>query len=151
MTWPVSSVLLAIVLLATAGCTRQAPQAGIDPSDLRQVTRGEAVYREHCAVCHGADREGQPDWRRRLPSGRLPAPPHDESGHTWHHPNADLFAMTKHGMVPPLAPEGYASDMPAYAEVLSDDDIRAVLAWIQSTWSPEIHTVRRRMLEQAGR
>lgn len=59
--------------------------------------------------------------------------------------------MTKHGMVPPLAPEGYESDMPAYAGVLSDDEIRAVLAWIQSTWPAEIHTMRRRMLEQAGR
>ncbi|MCL4757851.1 MAG: c-type cytochrome [Rhodocyclaceae bacterium] len=151
MPLPPLCILPGLLLLAVTGCSPQTPQSGIDPTDLRQVARGEVVYREHCAACHGADREGQPDWRRRLPNGRLPAPPHDESGHTWHHPDADLFAMTKHGMVPPLAPEGYESDMPAYAGVLSDDEIRAVLAWIQSTWPAEIHTMRRRMLEQAGR
>lgn len=136
---------------ALAGCAGGAPEAGIDPSDAGLVARGETVYRQHCAACHGVDLKGQPEWRRRLPNGRLPAPPHDESGHTWHHANAELFAMTRNGMVPPLAPAGYESDMPAYADVLSDDDIRAVLAYIQSTWPPEIMSMRRKMLEQRSR
>ncbi|HRQ48017.1 MAG TPA: cytochrome c [Rhodocyclaceae bacterium] len=143
--------LLLGAALALAGCAGDVPEAGIDPSDAGLVARGEAVYRQHCAACHGVDLEGQPEWRRRLPNGRLPAPPHDESGHTWHHTNAELFAMTRNGMVPPLAPPGYESDMPAYAEVLADHDIRAVLAYIQSTWPPEIMSVRRTMLEQRSR
>jgi S-disulfanyl-L-cysteine oxidoreductase SoxD len=143
--------LLLGAAFALAGCAGDAPEAGIDPSDAGLVARGEAVYREHCAACHGVDLEGQPEWRRRLPNGRLPAPPHDESGHTWHHANTELFAMTRSGMVPPLAPPGYESDMPAYADVLSDHDIRAVLAYIQSTWPPEIISARRKMLEQRSR
>ena len=119
----------ATVLLAA--CGGPAPEAGIDPSDAAQVARGEAVYHQYCAVCHGAELQGQPDWRRRLPNGRLPAPPHDEDGHTWHHTNEELFAMTRNGMVPPLAPAGYESDMPAYAGILSDEDIRAVLAFFK--------------------
>src|SRR5262245_54008972 len=63
----------------------------IDPGDAAQAARGEAVYAAQCARCHGANLEGQPNWRVPLPNGRLPAPPHDASGHTWHHPNADLF------------------------------------------------------------
>lgn len=145
------AMLATIMMTGLGACAAPAPEAGIDPSDRVQVARGEAVYRAHCAACHGADREGQPDWRRRLPNGRLPAPPHDESGHTWHHTNAELFAMTRNGMVPPLAPEGYQSDMPAYAGILTDEDIRAVLAYIQSTWSEEILALRGRMLEQARR
>ena len=60
----------------------------------------------------------------------MPAPPHDDSGHTWHHPDEVLFGITKHGVVPPYAPPGYESDMPAFAGKLSDDEIRAVLAYI---------------------
>ena len=63
----------------------------------------------------------------------MPAPPHDESGHTWHHTDAVLFGITKYGLVN-YAPPGYQSDMPAYAGKLSDDEIRAVLSFIQSHW-----------------
>ncbi len=111
--------------------------------DLRDRTRiaaGEPIYRTHCAGCHGANLEGQPDWTTPRANGRLPAPPHDDSGHTWHHPSTQLFAITKHGMVPPNAPPNYASDMPAFAGVLSDEQIWAVLAYIQSRWSPEVRT-----------
>ena len=140
-----------MTVLALAACTRTPPEAGIDPDDARQVAAGEALYRQHCAACHGARLEGQPAWQRRLPNGRLPAPPHDASGHTWHHPNGALFAITRDGMVPPLAPEGYESDMPAFAGVLTDGEIRAALAFIQSTWPPEIVAMRERMLEQMRR
>ena len=94
---------------------------------------GRALYEQHCARCHGADLEGQPNWRERLPSGRLPAPPHDESGHTWHHPDPLLFAMTKEGTAA-LAPPGYESDMPGFGDNLSDDEILGVLDYIKSTW-----------------
>jgi mono/diheme cytochrome c family protein len=76
--------------------------------------------------------EGQPNWRERLPSGRLPAPPHDASGHTWHHPDAVLFTITRDGLGA-IVP-GYESDMPAFGGVLSDAEIRAVLAFIKSRW-----------------
>lgn len=68
----------------------------------------------------------------------MPAPPHDDAGHTWHHPERALFGITKYGMVPPYAPPGYQSDMPAFQAVLSDEDIRAVLAYIKSHWSPKV-------------
>jgi mono/diheme cytochrome c family protein len=58
------------------------------------VARGKVVYKEHCASCHGANLEGQPNWRHRLPNGRMPAPPHDPTGHTWHHSDKQLFEMT---------------------------------------------------------
>ncbi|MEM9762953.1 MAG: cytochrome c, partial [Pseudomonadota bacterium] len=85
-----------------------------------------------CASCHGADLEGQPDWKRRLDSGRMPAPPHDETGHTWHHADRQLFTITKLGLGA-VVPD-YESDMPAFEGVLTDREIRAVLAFIKSTW-----------------
>ena len=63
----------------------------------------------------------------------MPAPPHDASGHSWHHSDAALFRLTKQG-VAAVVGNGYQSDMPAFAEVLSDDEIRAVLDYIKSTW-----------------
>lgn len=132
--------------LLIAACGDDAPR--IDAADAKQVAAGKSVYARHCASCHGVNLEGQPDWRRRKPNGRLPAPPHDASGHTWHHPDALLFEITKHGLVPPRAPPGYASDMPAFAGVLSDDEIRAVLAYIQSRWPPQVTEARAEMLRQ---
>lgn len=109
----------------------------IDPADAAAVARGETVYVQHCAACHGADLEGQPDWRRRRPDGRLPAPPHDETGHTWHHPDWQLYEMTKYGMESQV--DGpYESDMPAFEGILSDAEIIAVLAYIKSRWPEKI-------------
>lgn len=110
-----------------------------DPEDTLQVASGKSVYDRHCSTCHGAKLEGQSGWQEKLPGGRMPAPPHDASGHTWHHPDAMLFGMTKHGLVPGrYAPPGYQSDMPAFAGILSDDEIWAVLAYIKSAWPEKI-------------
>ena len=110
-----------------------------NPDDAPQVARGKPLYQKHCASCHGARLEGQANWKKTLPDGRMPAPPHDASGHTWHHPDAVLFGITKHGLVPgKYAPPSYKSDMPAYAGMLTDEEIWAVLAYIKSSWPPEI-------------
>jgi mono/diheme cytochrome c family protein len=116
------------------------------PRDAAAVARGRLVYQQYCASCHGANLEGQPNWRARLPNGRLPAPPHDASGHTWHHPDDVLFGIVKNGLVPPYAPPGYASDMPAFGATLSGNDIRAVLSYIESRWSPEVVKMRNGMI-----
>ena len=110
-----------------------------DPDDARQVARGKPLYEKYCASCHGLRLEGQANWQKKLPDGRMPAPPHNASGHTWHHPDAVLFGITKHGLVPgKYAPPGYRSDMPGFGATLSDEDIWAVLAYIKSSWPPEI-------------
>jgi hypothetical protein len=78
--------------------------------------------------------EGQPNWRERGPDGRLPAPPHDASGHTWHHPDELLFRITKHGVAKAANLKDYVSAMPAYDGVLSDAEIVAALSWIKAQW-----------------
>jgi len=116
-------------------------RSGLAVPDLaapERIAAGRAVYDAHCAACHGARLEGQPDWKQRLPNGRLPAPPHDDGGHTWHHPYEVLFAITRDGLVPPYAPQGYRSDMPAFGSRLSDDEIWNTLAYIRRRWSDKI-------------
>jgi mono/diheme cytochrome c family protein len=124
------------------------PALQADPDNPAQVAQGQMVYATHCARCHGANLEGEPNWQTRKPSGRLPAPPHDASGHTWHHPDAQLFGMVKKGIVP-YAPAGYESDMPAFGTTLSDADISAVLAYIKSTWPAEIRDRQRDISERS--
>lgn len=106
-----------------------------EPAD--GVARGEALYAEHCAACHGAELEGQPDWRSPLPDGTLPAPPHDDDGHTWHHGDGLLTLYIREGgavAMEAMGVPGFRSGMPAFAGVLSDEDIAAVLAFIKSRW-----------------
>jgi mono/diheme cytochrome c family protein len=137
------ALLGAVLLLAVAGFVgyqyfRTAmPRAGLAPGDAEVVALGEALYAKHCASCHGSSLQGQPNWQQRLANGRLPPPPHDASGHTWHHPDEQLFTLTKFGPAA-LVGGGYESDMQAYEGVLSDDEIRAVLSYIKSTWPPEL-------------
>ena len=103
-----------------------------EPVTTEEIAVGRQLYAETCASCHGANLEGQADWKRRLDNGRMPAPPHDETGHTWHHSDQDLFTITKNG-VEAVVP-GYESDMPAFEGTLDDAQIRAVLSYIKSTW-----------------
>lgn len=124
-----------------AGCAERSPDLAL----------GEKIYAEHCASCHGAKLEGQPNWRAKLPHGRMPAPPHDDSGHTWHHTDEVLFGITKHGLTPPYAPPGYESDMPGFAGKLSDSEIRAVLAYIAAHWSEEVRKARAEMIANTRR
>ena len=98
---------------------------------------GEQIYDLHCAACHGAELEGQPDWQVRLETGRLPAPPHDATGHTWHHPDALLIDITTRGTAA-IVGRGYESDMMGFGDVLSEAEIIAVLSYIKSTWPAEV-------------
>ena len=114
-----------------------------EPVSAEHLALGRGVYQAQCAACHGADLEGQANWRKRGPDGLLPAPPHDETGHTWHHPDGQLFDITKHGTAA-LVGGGYQTTMIGFGDVLSDTEIRAVLAYIKSRW-PE--NIRRRQAE----
>ena len=107
-----------------------------------RIGEGRVFYAETCAACHGAQLQGQPDWQRPGPDGRLPAPPHDASGHTWHHDDALLFRITREGSAAVIG-NGYESNMPGFAGVLTDDQIRAVLAYIRSTWPAQERAYQR--------
>lgn len=144
-----NSAAVAAAALVLAGCDAGSTP-GDDPranqGDPAKVALGAKLYAQNCVACHGVKLEGQPDWRTRFPNGRLPAPPHDDSGHTWHHPDDVLFGITKRGLVPPYAPRDYPSDMPAFGAKLTDEEIWAVLAYIKTHWTNEVLTVRAEML-----
>jgi mono/diheme cytochrome c family protein len=109
-----------------------------------RIALGRAVYAATCASCHGETLEGQPNWRSPRADGRLPAPPHDETGHTWHHSDAQLLAIIRRGSAAVVG-GGYQSDMPGFADILSDEESQAVLDFIKSTWPQREADYQRRI------
>lgn len=137
---PGAMLMAALWALSASAPAQQDKASGLvtlDYLDPLTVQAGSAIYRDECAACHERNREGQPNWRRRDAAGYLPAPPHDETGHTWHHGDQELLDMVKYG---PQAVAGadYQTRMPAYRGILSDPEILAVLSFIKSSWPERI-------------
>ncbi len=109
-----------------------------DPQNLEVVALGKSIYNETCASCHGVNLEGQPNWKRPNSQGMLPAPPHDNTGHTWHHTDELLFGITKYGLAEFSGLKNHKTGMPIYKDILSDAEIIAVLSYIKSTWPTDI-------------
>jgi mono/diheme cytochrome c family protein len=101
------------------------PVPNLDASSVRQ---GQKLYTQYCAICHGANLEGAPDWKIALPDGSYPAPPHDSSGHTFHHPDTLLVRIIADGSYPPEL----STTMPAYGEILTTEEVLSILDFIKS-------------------
>lgn len=131
----VPGVALAAVGVAFVSLGRAQDGTATQPVSV-DIAAGAQLYADNCASCHGANLEGQGDWRSPGADGRLPAPPHDETGHTWHHSDAVLFNYTALGGRAALAEQGmdFDSGMPGFAALLSEQDIWNTLAYIKSTW-----------------
>lgn len=104
---------------------------------------GECLYQVNCASFHGVDLEGQPDWHSRLPNIRLPAPPHDASGHTRHHPGQVLIDIATRGAAA-IVGSGYESYMPGFEGVLPDKEILPIVKFVTSTWPEQVRATQHR-------
>jgi mono/diheme cytochrome c family protein len=141
--WRQHSVLIFILLLASFAffifkSSAISDNSLLRPQDAKLIAMGKEIYLSQCASCHGENLEGQPNWRQRNEDGLLPAPPHDASGHTWHHSDQLLFEITKFGLAKISGLDDLKSDMPIYEDVLKDREIIAVLSYIKSTWPADI-------------
>ncbi len=135
------AIVAGTALFWTGKETLTAHAAGTNDVD---IVAGERIYVEYCASCHGANLEGEENWRSPGADGRLPAPPHDETGHTWHHADSLLFDYTKLGGKALMATKGieFDSGMPGFSDQLSDPEIHNVLAYIKSTWPERIQKIQ---------
>lgn len=107
----------------------------LPPLDPAVVAAGRQVYLQHCATCHGANAQGAPNWQRPNAQGDMPAPPHDDSGHTWRHSDAELTAIILHGLRDPFN-KTPGLTMPPFTGVLTPQQIAAVITYFKSLWSP---------------
>ncbi|MFP7569769.1 c-type cytochrome [Marivita sp. S2033] len=127
---------LSVVLSSGA----QSADGALPYTDPASVAEGAKIYDAQCASCHGANLEGEADWKTPNADGYLPAPPHDASGHTWHHDDSLLIRIVTVGSEAVVG-NGYKSTMIGFGDVLSDDEILNVLAFIKSTWPTEVQEI----------
>lgn len=120
----VATIVVMLLVLSGSGSAAVTISREDRIADSTQLQVGQQAYNQYCASCHGADGEGE----QIVPSGRIPAPPHDSTGHTWHHSDQQLFQITKFGG---------SAGMPAFGDQLTDDEIEAVLAYIKLWWGPD--------------
>lgn len=126
-----------IYLIAEPNSGNDEPASIIRSTEPQIIATGKKLYEQYCASCHGVKLQGEANWRQRKPDGTLPAPPHDATGHTWHHPDRVLFAYTKIGGAR-FTRGAFKSAMPGFEDQLTDREIATVIAYIKSSWPKEI-------------
>lgn len=131
------AVLTAAVIVLTVFVSTGGNNSRIPYQNEQAVSDGKKLYETECASCHGVALEGQSNWKQRNAEGYLPAPPQDQTGHTWHHPDELLFRLTKQGIQAIAGPD-YKSHMPAFESKLTDEQIWSVLAYIKSQWPQDL-------------
>ena len=144
----VGIVAIGVGFVALRGNDASAGEALLPYDDPVAVAAGKILYSENCAACHGAELQGQPDWQTPDQDGFMRAPPHDKSGHTWHHADGLLIAITKFGTEAYVGGT-YKSNMGGFEGVLSDAQILETLAYIKSTWSARLIETHNRVTANA--
>ncbi len=133
---PWLSSLLAAATILTVACafdqaTQQAQSVVDGAAQLDAGPRtGEQIFASTCASCHGAGGEGDENWMVRGEDGRLPPPPLDGTGHTWHHSDNVLYGIVSEGGLG----LGFGSNMPAFKDQLTHEEIIAVLEYVKTLW-----------------
>ncbi len=135
---------LSIVIFLLSGCVSEPPlvnQYGtavppLPTLDSSAVLRGKQIYQLHCAMCHGGNAEGAVNWKVPDENLNYPPPPHDDTGHSWHHPDRVIYEAIREGLRDSLRPDQPVR-MQSFGEKLSDAEIRAVLTYFKSLWSRE--------------
>ena len=134
---PIRSLFwIAFLLLSACGVTTA--------NNREQLALGEVVYEANCASCHGLTGEGQPNWKIPDENGIRPAPPHDNSGHTWHHADSQLLEIIANGSASPGNP------MIGYQDILSQTEMEASLAHIKTFWGEREREYQLEITKQAS-
>ena len=151
----ICAVSITIVLLSACSNTGRVDLAAANSGAAdalaheENVALGKVIYTNNCASCHGANLEGEANWKQQNEDGSFRSPPHTADGHTWHHAdNVLIEAIEKGGARFEGMNIGGSSNMPAFAETLTDEHISAVLEYIKSTWPEDVQEIQRQQTEQ---
>ena len=117
------------------GCTESEPKIENRWYTESQVTTGQKIFQNNCAVCHGNNAQGTFNWKKPLADGSYPPPPLNGKAHAWHHPLNMLKRTIREGGV------AIGGKMPPFKNKLSENEIESVIAYFQSKWSPEVYEI----------
>ncbi|MCS0660177.1 cytochrome c [Massilia terrae] len=112
--------------LQSLPATPAAPQELPPPPQLEPVLRqGEALYKEHCADCHGAGGQGK---------GGVYPPLAGNRALTMREPVNAIRIVLNGGFAPGTAGNPRPFGMPPYGPVLSDGEVAAVVTFLRASW-----------------
>lgn len=129
-------LVMAAALLVGA-CGKKEPEAPAVKDQASRLFsteslfRGVRLYQEHCALCHGPEAQGHPDWRNPQVTA---APPLNGTGNEWKRRKQDMIAAIQNG-----AKRNGDPVMPAWKGRLSDQDIEDIIAWYQALWPADVY------------
>ena len=127
---------IAIWFVYRPSAKNDVPNSTLTSPPATVIAQGSAIYQQHCAVCHGVNGEGQVPTAPfdRDETGRYTAPPHNETGHTWHHADDLLIEIVHDGG---MGQPDLFHEMPAFGEQLTDEQIQAVIIYIKTLWTED--------------
>lgn len=134
-------LLSAVIVLACSSMQAHA-QKRTPAVDRQEIEHGRRIYQQYCAACHGERGEAAAGWETRNELGELPPPPHDPTGHTWKHADGMLYRTIRDGWRDPFNKTKRLT-MPAYKETLSPGEIRSVITYLKTLWTPEQRRIQR--------
>jgi len=100
-----------------------AAPAGAAPAAV--LERGQRVYADHCAQCHGDEGEGQPGAFPALAGNRAVA---------LAEPLNLIQIVLRGGYLPATAGNPRPYGMPPFRHLLADADVAAVLSYVRASW-----------------
>jgi mono/diheme cytochrome c family protein len=99
----------------------------VPPPGGAAMRRGEALYGDHCAACHGERGEGAAGLYPPLAGNRAVA---------LRAPHNVVKAIFHGGFAPATAANPRPFGMPPFAQVLSDAEVADVATYIRNAWGP---------------
>ena len=109
----------------------------ITRDSVLMIARGKIVYESNCVSCHQVNLVGAENWKGLDEDGHRKAPPLNGTGHSWHHDDATLHNIIKHGLAKLV--KNYEGKMIGFGDKINDKQIDSVLSYIKSHWEDEIY------------
>ena len=129
-------LLVTSLILAASASASASDNTATTSAQNEQIAQGTQIFEANCQLCHGVEAAGLvKDWQKPDAEGKYPAPPLNGTAHAWHHDMKTLLSTINRGGIP------LGGSMPAFKDILAEEEKVAVLIYIQSLWPEELYQV----------
>ncbi len=120
--WSLGALLLGVIVFGY-NSTDRTPTTGIAnplPNDTTTLARGQQLFAQNCAICHGAGGKGDGPLGQNL----KPRPMDLTGSHLTTHTDGDVYWWISHGVA--------GTGMPSFTGTLTDQDIWVIIRYVRS-------------------